>query len=1269
MSFTKKMKKLRRDPEIFFKDSLTKQYSNLYKTLNFIRESKDGITKGIASIKNYENMKDFQDKSLIVSKFTKRTNEFNNKEANGIKSESIKKSSLVSTTSTIFENVKSNVEKNNKYKKSFKDYFEELTFFTEQYNVNSIKIKDEIVWPYIRYNLWIHLNFVAIGRNNYKNVTTVHVQNSHRVQFNRNFIVEAKEVYGAVEEEEIDFKADVLFFTNINAAEQTTIEDGIYYRVCDPFLEVAKEICSVEKIELIRSASASLEKTKEYVHKAKLILPPIVEKKGYSFYLDYDQSLFSKFEEFVPSLNPLDKIKISENIDYEINMKDFYKRVLTKISPKILFLQAFHYHSPLIAAADELGILTVDLQHGLQVGWNPLYTNYDEMPPEGYSQIPDYFAVWGKKEYQNILKSFPSNKHRPIYMGAPWLEKIKTFPASLPPKILDELESSKYDQKILIIMQNQTDIPQIFIDIIEETRNDNILWVIRHHPKGKLYVKENFSKSNSKIIIDNEIDKALFSELFKYVDITISEGSALAIEASYFGVTNVVTSEMGANNYRKEINDGVFYYLKNSTQLQTVLKEIKNNGNNIDTSHIFKKVDTEVFIKNLLKSADEKKSNLNANKNFSRESTYKRKLKIEAEIISNLEKANYLIESFDTDSAMAAFEEIRKLLVELPTAKEDYNKDQMLYIKEARVFQRKIREKFNIVHGEQDILLVSDSLALPRPRETENVNFGMTRSYAYMFNNNSYGLTMLPWAQRYLTTSKLLERWDEITGNLTNKHLVIHIGINDFIERVFSEEQKTAMASLNPEISKGIIEFGQTYCKEIFQSQYGLSYVPFNKFEANVQQIVARALDSGVLSLTFIGIIPFSKSHEGKFPGAIENCIRYNAVLKQAAVEFERVGYIETKDVLDSVKKNVGLLTDNVHLSIPGHRALASAIFSKLSIEGDKNKTYRVALIGVGNLGSRHLQGLAKSKNKLSIECFEPNQSNMNLALERFKEVIDNNDIALKFVDSLQGFSENIDVAIIATNSDIRAQVVEELLTNKNVGNLILEKVLFQDISSYSLIEELIKESNVEVWVNHPRRMFDIHSNFLAEIRKSKKLSFQVSGVNWGLGSNGLHFLDLLAWMTHTEQEDVELEWNKIGRSVTQSKRPQFKEIFGTISGVINTNTSFSITSLLPTKNEVQLPTITVVSDTIKLFIDEYNGVISYALVDDGWKWHTLEGDFPLLFQSEMTTTVIDQILEKGACDLPSYKSAMWLHVPFIKAIKKGIEEIEGLELDNCPIS
>ena len=1260
MSFTKKYKKFKNDPELFFQDSITKQYSKIYKLTSSIRNSKVGIGKAIISIKNGERNIQLSD----------GIEEGGQKNISGKISENpkIKKSTpvankskdLLSTASVIIDNVKKNVHVDKK--KAFKDYFDEVVVFTEQYDVNSLKLDGKNIWPHFRNNLWIHMNFVAIGKNNYKNITSVHIHNSHRIQISQDYRVKAIDKYGAKEVEHLNEKdrADVLFMVALNASEQVHLESGIYHRVCDPFYEAASKIATTKKIELIKSASPAISRNKDFIHPATLILPPVIEKLGYSEKLEFDKKIFSSMKQFMPSLNTLDTKSLKEIFDYDMNMKDFYTEIFKKVKPKVVFFYAFHYNAPMIEAADELGIITVDIQHGLQVGWNPLYTNYDEMPPEGYRQIPDFFAVWGEKEYQSILNSFPSEKHRPIYMGNPWLEKIKTFPTTLSKDILDELESDKYDKKILIIMQNQTYIPQTFIDIIEQTKNDNILWIVRHHPKGERYKAKDFSIINQKIILSDEIDTVLFSELFKYVDITISEGSTLAIEASYFGVTNIVTSAMGADNYKQELKDNVFYYLENSADFHEIMKDINNNQSFVDTSYLFKKVNIEGVIRQLLDSSNEKQSKLIAEDINKVTKNRQLKNKIEAEISAQIEKSFYLVDHYNIDDAIASFKEIKSLLTLLPTAKGNYNDEEMRNIKEARVFQRKIKDEFNIDSSSEDVFLVGDSLALPRPLETRNINYGMTRSYAYMFNKNNYGFKLLPWAQRNLNTSKLLKQWGNIGSKLNNKHLVIQLGNNDYQKNIFSEMQLAAVSSLSIELRKRVYEFDELYRKEIINSQDDFNNVEFSQFKKNIESIAKLALESNVKSLTFISIIAASQSSEINSPSSVKDYERYNSVIKTVSEKSSIVRFLDINELLNNIKKHSGLLSDNLHLSIPGHQALASAIFSKLSIENDENKTYRVALIGVGNQGIKHLQGLAKSHNNLVIECFEPNQTNIQIAMNEFKAYVNNNKIVLRFVNSREGLSDKLDLVIVATNSNIRTQIVEELLNTKIVKNLILETILFQDTLSYHKVESLIEEKGVKVWVNHSKRMNDIHHKFIKKIRKSKNISFQVSGVNWSIGNRALDFLDLFSWMTNTEQKDIEIEWNRIGRDITQIKGSKIKEVFGTISGSLNKDVNFSITSLKPSNGEVQLPTITIVSETIKLFIDEYNSVINYAFSNDDWQWHKLEGEFPIPLQSEITSKCVDDILEEGRCLLPSFATVLSLHLSFTKAIEEGIEHIES---------
>ena len=55
---------------------------------------------------------------------------------------------------------------------------------------------------------------------------------------------------------------------------------------------------------------------------------------------------------------------------------------------------------------------------------------------------------------------------------------------------------------------------------------------------------------------------------------------------------------------------------------------------------------------------------------------------------------------------------------------------------------------------------------------------------------------------------------------------------------------------------------------------------------------------------------------------------------------------------------------------------------------GDNPK--RIAIIGAGQLGSRHLQGLTKIKQDIHITVIDPNPSALEIARQRFVEMPEN---------------------------------------------------------------------------------------------------------------------------------------------------------------------------------------------------------------------------------------------------------------------------------------
>jgi len=166
------------------------------------------------------------------------------------------------------------------------------------------------------------------------------------------------------------------------------------------------------------------------------------------------------------------------------------------------------------------------------------------------------------------------------------------------------------------------------------------------------------------------------------------------------------------------------------------------------------------------------------------------------------------------------------------------------------------------------------------------------------------------------------------------------------------------------------------------------------------------------------------------------------------------------------------------------------------------------------------------------------------------------------------------------------------------------------------------------------------------------------------MACNALHFLDHLQMLQSENNAKITIDTTMLIPGVIESKRAGCYEVYGTLCGTVG-NGSFSLTC---TKGEIIPTTISIMSDTLKLMVDEYKGIALYAKKENDWKWEHYENKI-VSFQSELTGVVADEILTTGACKLPTYNDASTLHKPFIKQIQEKIESTLGKEFGLCPIS
>ena len=319
-------------------------------------------------------------------------------------------------------------------------------------------------------------------------------------------------------------------------------------------------------------------------------------------------------------------------------------------------------------------------------------------------------------------------------------------------------------------------------------------------------------------------------------------------------------------------------------------------------------------------------------------------------------------------------------------------------------------------------------------------------------------------------------------------------------------------------------------------------------------------------------------------------------------------------------------------------------------------------IIGAGQLGSRHLQGLLRLELAQKIYVLDPSTDSLKISEERAKEITHNHKII--FTTSWNDVPKELDFVVVATGANVRSKVVQQLLENHKVIQLVLEKILFQDLVSYETIGALLAKTQTTTWVNHPRRMVEHYQEIRNSILASKESAvFQVVGSNWGLACSALHFIDLCAFLTNSKVKTNNMDL--IDPIVHESKRDKCIEFTGTISGTMENGSNFIISSI---DGEIGDITITVSTNSDRWIIQEGKAQkIIRMSKNNGFNPEIFS--YVTEFQSFLTTRIAKDIFEIGKCNLPSYKEASESHIPFIEVALKKYTELSGISTKTCPIT
>jgi len=273
----------------------------------------------------------------------------------------------------------------------------------------------------------------------------------------------------------------------------------------------------------------------------------------------------------------------------------------------------------------------------------------------------------------------------------------------------------------------------------------------------------------------------------------------------------------------------------------------------------------------------------------------------------------------------------------------------------------------------------------------------------------------------------------------------------------------------------------------------------------------------------------------------------------------------------------------------------------------------RICIIGVGNIGMRYVEGIAKKWPGAELCLVD---SDVRLRELRKLEIAD-----ISLCSSVEEVQQPIDIFVVSTSCEPRLSIYKQCLA-LNPRYVILEKYLFKNREEF---EECLSLKRVPTFVNqwmYGSKAFDCM--FEEEAR-----SVELTGSGWGLACNAVHWMDV--FQRHMNITRARVGIGTTTSDVRPSKRAGYEELLG--EWVFADADSDKTFKLIDRPSESAAPGLSVDVDGEKYFFD-------YKTIR---KDEVNLSQFP--YFSDQIGDIVGEICEKGTCSLPSLENSIRQHL------------------------
>lgn len=207
--------------------------------------------------------------------------------------------------------------------------------------------------------------------------------------------------------------------------------------------------------------------------------------------------------------------------------------------------------------------------------------------------------------------------------------------------------------------------------------------------------------------------------------------------------------------------------------------------------------------------------------------------------------------------------------------------------------------------------------------------------------------------------------------------------------------------------------------------------------------------------------------------------------------------------------------------------------------------TIKIAIIGTGNMGKRHLEACGKLPQELEAVCYDSNREMLDSVsdfCEANKIKLNKLILANSMTELLEFISEKT-IVIVATTARDRQKILSLVIARQPLA-IITEKPLTQTLAEYESLIELAKEKKVPVYINFTRHLYAFYQEIKEQLEGLKAVSMRVVFPN-GIALIGIHMFELMTWLLNVNEcKIVESKLHK----TFQTKRKDYVDMYGEIA-------------------------------------------------------------------------------------------------------------------------